>query len=613
MKPMLPTLQTELPLDEGWLYEVKYDGFRGILSVHSKENVSLQSRNGKELLPHFPEIKDQLMTLINEDTFPLPLILDGEVVLLRSNHSSEFFELQVRGRLRNEKKIQVAASKRPVTFLAFDLLQYEEKSYVQEPYLTRKEKLKEVFTHLQFPLSPTLTHPSSIQMIPHSNEQRKVWKLVENEEGEGVVAKRAHSKWERGKRSVNWIKSKNWKRCQCFIIAMDETNDYFHIGVFREEQIHSIGLFHFGLSPDEKRTLKATIKQNNTKKEHSLYYIDPAITVEIHYLNWYEGQLREPHFNKFLFSTTPEACTYEQFKMDEASLPTEVEITHPEKNLFQDVSMTKLDYIRFLRKMSVVILPFLRDRPLTCIRFPHGIFGESFYQKNTPDYAPHFIETYKDGNIEYTLCNNLETLIWLGNQLALEFHVPFQKTNESDVNEVVFDLDPPSRDHFSLAVKAASIMKELFDRLKLHSFVKTSGNKGLQVYIPLPPGYRWEDTSLFTEFIAHYLVTNYPEDFTIERLKKNRGDRLYVDYIQHGEGKTIIAPYSLRGNEHALVATPLWWHEVNDALHPEHFTIDIVLKRFQQEGCPFSKYEWVKEFQPFDKVIDFLKQSKDDK
>lgn len=156
-------------------------------------------------------------------------------------------------------------------------------------------------------------------------------------------------------------------------------------------------------------------------------------------------------------------------------------------------------------------------------------------------------------------------------------------------------------------------MKELFDRLKLHSFVKTSGNKGLQVYIPLPPGYRWEDTSLFTEFIAHYLVTNYPEDFTIERLKKNRGDRLYVDYIQHGEGKTIIAPYSLRGNEHALVATPLWWHEVNDALHPEHFTIDIVLKRFQQEGCPFSKYEWVKEFQPFDKVIDFLKQSKDDK
>jgi bifunctional non-homologous end joining protein LigD len=608
MKPMLPTLRHELPSDHDWLYEVKYDGFRGILSVQTPDQISLQSRNGKDLLSHFPEIKEQILGLLNEFAFPAPLVLDGEVVLLRSSYSTEFQELQVRGRMRNEQKIRHAAARRPVTFLAFDLLQSEKKSYIHEPYLTRKEKLNDVFTRLHLPLEPAPSHPSTLQMIPYYKDPEKAWKLVENEEGEGVVAKRNQSKWEVGKRSTNWIKSKNWKHCQCFITALDEANDYFHIGVFNNEHIMPIGLFHFGLSAEEKKTLKATIKQNSTKKKHSLYYIDPAITVEISYLHWHEGKLREPHFTQFLFSTAPEACTFDQFMVDEASLPQGVDITHPEKELFKEVSMTKLDYIRFLRKMSVVILPFLKDRPLTCIRFPHGVFGESFYQKNTPDYSPAFVETYKEATIHYTLCNNLETLIWLGNQLALEFHIPFQKAKEKFVNEVVFDLDPPSRDHFSLAIKAASIMKGLFDGLNLHSFVKTSGNKGLQVYIPLPPGYTWEDTSIFTEFIAHYLVTNYPEDFTIERLKKNRNGRLYVDYIQHGEGKTIIAPYSLRGNKEALVATPLWWYEVNDDLHPELFTIDVVLRRFQEQGCPFTSFERVKALQPFDKVIDFLKK-----
>jgi bifunctional non-homologous end joining protein LigD len=614
MKPMLPILRQELPTGNDWHYEVKYDGFRGLLTVQSEDQISLQSRNGKDLLRHFPEIKEQINVLMEEFAFPVPLVLDGEVVLLRSSFSTEFQELQVRGRMRNEQKIHDAAARRPVTFLAFDLLQYEKTSYVKAPYLTRKEKLKELFTLLHLPLDPAPSHPMILQMVPFYNDQEKLWKLVVNEEGEGLVAKRSQSKWETGKRSTNWIKTKNWKHCQCFITALDEANDYFHIGVFNNEQIMPIGLFHFGLSAEEKKTLKATIKQNSINKKNSLYYIDPAITVEISYLHMHEGKLREPHFKQFLFSTPSETCTFNQFRLDEAALPRGVDITHPEKPLFQECPMTKLDYIRYLRELSVVILPFLKDRPLTCIRYPHGVFGESFYQKNTPDYSPSFVEIHKEAAIHYTLCNNLETLIWLGNQLALEFHVPFQKAKEKFVNEVVFDLDPPSRDHFSLAVKAAVIMKGLFDGLNLHSYVKTSGNKGLQVYIPLPHGYTWEDTSLFTEFIAHYLVNNYPEDFTIERLKKNRKGRLYVDYIQHGEGKTIIAPYSLRGNEKALVATPLWWYEVNDDLHPELFTIDVVLRRFQEQGCPFTGYEREKNHQPFDKVIDFLnKQSKSQK
>ncbi len=613
MRPMLPTLQHVLPTKGDWYYEVKYDGFRGILSVHSQEEISLESRNGKELLPLFPEVEKQIKTLLSENELPLPFVLDGEIVLLRSSYSSEFGGLQTRGRMRNREKIKRAATLRPVKFLVFDVLQWEKNTYDQIAYYKRKGKLRELFSLIRYPLEPTPSHPAVIQMVPHFTNHQLLWDLVQQEEGEGMVAKGKQSKWEEGKRSTNWIKYKNWKKCKCFITSFDENNDYFHIGVYDKEQIISVGSFHFGLSHEDKQILKTLIKKNSSMKNDSHYYIDPSITVEIYYLHVYDDQLREPHFHQFLFSTSPGECTLEQFRLDEASIPSGVEITHPEKELFPKVSLTKLDYIRYLRKMSVIILPFLMRRPLTCIRFPHGVSGESFYQKNTPDYAPPFVETYQEESIEFTLCHNLETLLWLGNQLALEFHIPFQKVNDAYVFEIVFDLDPPSRDQFPLAVKAAVIMKGLFDQLNLHSFVKTSGNKGLQVYIPIPTGYTWDDTSLFTEFIAHFLVSNYSDDFTIERLKKNRKGRLYVDYVQHGEGKTIIAPYSLRGNEDALVATPLWWHEVNDDLDPGHFTIDVVLQRFQQFGCPFSQFEMVKEFQPFDKVVHFLREQSNPK
>ncbi|MGR3764669.1 DNA ligase D [Rossellomorea sp. NS-SX7] len=610
MKPMLPTLTGEAPLEGKWNYEVKYDGFRGILKISTSKEISLTSRNNKDLLGHFPEIEVYINELLKDTSIPLPLVLDGEVVILRSPFSSEFFELQIRGRMKNKQKIHVSSSERPVKFLAFDILESGNELWSSQSYIKRKKELERVCSTLGIPLKPDPAAPAVIQMIPFYTDWIEVWRGVTSEEGEGVVAKLSGSKWEAGKRSNSWLKIKNWKICLCFITSVDDTNDYFHIGVLEGESIIKVGLFHFGISADEKRTLKDIIKKNHSRKEGSHYFIEPAICVEVQYLNWYEGQLREPHFHRFMFSSRPEECTLEQFLLDEASLPQSVQITHPDKPLWEAPRLTKLDYIRYLRRISAAMLPFLRNRPLTCIRYPHGQFGDSFYQKNVPDYAPQFVETYAQDGIDYIICNELECLMWLGNQLALEFHIPFQKTGQQDVNEIVFDLDPPSREQFPLAVKAAIIMKGLFEGVNLKSFIKTSGNKGLQIYIPLPPGYSWKDTGMFTEFIAHYLVSNYPDDFTIERMKKNRNGRLYVDYIQHGEGKTIIAPYSLRGNDKALVAAPLWWNEVNEGLNPEQFTMEEVLKRFTRHGCPFSHFERVKEHQPFDEVINFLKKSR---
>ncbi len=289
----------------------------------------------------------------------------------------------------------------------------------------------------------------------------------------------------------------------------------------------------------------------------------------------------------------------------------EVDITNPDKPLWPDKGITKLSYLKYLIEASPFMLPFMKDRDLTIIRYPHGVPGESFYQKSCPDYAPDFIKTHLSRDINYIVCSDLPTLIWLGNQGALDLHIPFNTIHSPYPTEIVLDLDPPSREEFLLAVEAALIIKEVFEGLNLISFVKASGNKGLQIYIPLPLNkYTYEETRLFTEFLAKYLTKKEPKWFTIERLKKKRGKRLYVDYLQHAEGKTIVSPYSLRGNPEALVAAPVFWREVNHSLSPSMFPMEAVLDRIEKQGCPFKEFDTSRDKQPFDKILIWLKETK---
>lgn len=286
-----------------------------------------------------------------------------------------------------------------------------------------------------------------------------------------------------------------------------------------------------------------------------------------------------------------------------------VDLTSPDKLLWPKKKILKIDYLQYLHDISPHLLPFLKDRALTVIRYPHGVEGESFYQKNCPNYAPEYIQTYRENEIDYIVCSDLPTLIWLGNQLAFELHIPFETIGSQGPSEIVFDLDPPSRDEFTLAVEAALIMKEIFDELHLISFVKTSGNKGLQIYIPLPENqFSYADTRLFTKFIAEFLVSKQPKWFTIERLKVNRGQKLYIDYVQHARGKTMIAPYSVRGNEDALVATPLFWDEVHYDLSPLQFPLETIKDRLKEKSCPFKAFFRAKEKQPFTPVLQWMKE-----
>ena len=289
-------------------------------------------------------------------------------------------------------------------------------------------------------------------------------------------------------------------------------------------------------------------------------------------------------------------------------IPPAIQITHPDKPVWPAIDIKKDDYLFYLQQIAPHLLPFLHDRLLTAIRFPHGVPGESFYQKNAPDYTPDFIATKRKDDIRFIVCNDLQSLLWLGNQLTLEFHLPFQTVKTDYPTEIVFDLDPPSVSAFSLAIDAALKMKVIFDQFNLQSLVKTSGGKGIQVYIPLPKDtFTYEDTRVFTEFVCHFLCDQEPERFTIERLKKNRHNRLYLDYVQHAEGKTIIAPYSPRGNEQGLIATPLYWEEVNDKLRPTLFPMPVILERIKNQGDPFKNFRQIGEEQKFEVVLNQLR------
>lgn len=609
MKPMLPSLTFDLPVHLDWLYEVKYDGFRAILEW-DQHGIKLTSRNGKPLLPQFPEIKSFLS--MQEEVFKpfLPLQLDGELVSLENPYKGNFSSIQVRGRMKAEKKISEQAAVSPCYLMVFDLLMQNGKRLCNSTYESRKTKLQSLFKKVGFQYEADPHESQLLQFVEGHKDFNRLWENIVLYDGEGIVAKHKNSLWEEGKRSLQWLKYKNWKYVNCFVTSYDKTNGYFYLGVYNGKQIHPIGQVLFGFKAEEKKALHQTIKRNMTGEDSQFINVEPAICLEIKYLELYENQLREPHFDHFRFDLEPEDCTYERFMFQQKNLPEELEITHPEKPLWEKPDIQKADYILYLREVSPYMLPFLKNRLLTVIRYPHGMYGEAFYQKNCPDYAPDFVETFNEEGIDYIVCNNLKTLIWLGNQLAIEYHIPFQTIDSNGPSEIVFDLDPPSKDAFHLAIKAALYIKEVLDQLQLIGFIKTSGNKGLQIYLPLPEDtYTYEDTRLFTSFMAEYLISRDPDSFTIERLKKNRGNRLYVDYVQHSEGKTIVAPYSMRGNEHAGVATPLFWEEVDDKLDLRAFNMENALNRLKKNKDPFFHYFKTKQIQPFGPVLDFLKKS----
>jgi bifunctional non-homologous end joining protein LigD len=270
-----------------------------------------------------------------------------------------------------------------------------------------------------------------------------------------------------------------------------------------------------------------------------------------------------------------------------------VRVTNLDKLLWPQAGITKGEFIEYVIRMAPVMLPHLQDRPLTVVRFPHGIGDKSFYQKNAPKDTPEWVSRFpvysKDSQrtIHYILANHTAALIWLANQAAIELHPWYSKVENPDSpTNIAIDLDP-SAPGFEKVRQVAFAVKEVLDELRLPSYPKTSGATGLQIFIPLQTGFRFEDTRVVTEFIGRYMVKTYPDLVTIERLVKDRGDKVYVDYLQHAPNKTLVAPYSPRPVPDAKVSAPLTWDELAAGAMPEDFTIRSMPVRAEKLGDLF--------------------------
>ncbi|MBP1995005.1 non-homologous end-joining DNA ligase [Paenibacillus eucommiae] len=261
----------------------------------------------------------------------------------------------------------------------------------------------------------------------------------------------------------------------------------------------------------------------------------------------------------------------------------ELTITNPDKPLWPEAQITKLDYLQNLLQLAPYLLRYCRNRHLTTIRFPHGYGDKSFYQKNAPEPVPDFVNLAPLSGINYVNLDSLPTLIWLGNLACLEFHPSFHYIGETTPAEWVIDIDPSLEEEPRIML-AAQLIGEALEAMHIQSVPKTSGATGVQIYIPIQRGYSFDQLRKLGHFIGSYAVNKYPRLFTIERFKKNRGDLIYIDYLQHAYGKTLSAPYTPRARKDATISTPLLWKEVALNPSPREFNQHTIIDRLNSMG-----------------------------
>lgn len=259
-------------------------------------------------------------------------------------------------------------------------------------------------------------------------------------------------------------------------------------------------------------------------------------------------------------------------------------ISHPDKPLWPEMGITKLDYVQKLAALSPYMLPHCEGRLLTTIRYPEGIGGGTFfYQKNCPRPKPDFVRTAREGDIDYVVLDSLPTLLWMGSLYSLEFHVSCERIGEPLPDRWILDIDP-SLEEEPRIMEAAAIVGELLASLGLSAVPKTSGATGVQVVMPIERGPTYDELRAFGKFVSEYLTAKHPALFTVERLKKNRSTLIYLDYLQFYPGRTLAAPYTTRARPGAPVSTPLTWDEVRRDPKPGDFHLLNIEERLRGIG-----------------------------
>ena len=591
-----------------WVFELKYDGYR-LLAGRDDARISLVSRNGNDLTESFPEVADALLKLPYER-----LILDGEVVVHDDAGRPSFQRLQKRSRLRRAPDVRRAAQDLPASFYTFDLLAFGEYDLRPLPLLQRKALLRELI-----PSAGVLRYSDHI-----AERGVAFYNLAQSHNLEGIMGKRATSPY-RGGRWKDWVKIRASLTDEFVIIGLKAssaaagTYGSFYVAAYDGGQLVYAGAVGTGVTPKHIEEVLSKGRRRDTPvveglpKTRNDLWLEPELVLEVRYLEWTDaGQLRHPVFLRMRDDKRPEECVRrgsepaadESVVFDE---PVEkvtpkkraqraidervIKFTNLDKVLWPEHGYTKGDLIEYYRTIAPWMLPYLKDRPIVLTRFPDGIHGKSFFQKDAPEWAPSWLRTeafYSEGSereLRYFICDNVETLLYLANSASIPLHIWASRASSIERPDwCSLDLDPKDAP-FDSVVQVAQALHELCDRIGLPSYIKSSGSSGLHVLVPIGRLCTHEQARLLGELLARRVVQELPEIATITRVISQREKRVYVDYLQNGHGKLLVAPYCVRPLPGAPVSTPLRWSEVEKGLDIRQFTIRNMLERMQRLGA----------------------------
>lgn len=639
--PMLASPFDKAFNDKDWVFEVKWDGVRAILFKQKKE-IRIQSRNGNDITKKYPEIVNSArISLKNSDS----AVIDGEIVVLNEQGRPDFNTHQHRINIQDPNEIMALSVKYPSTYYVFDILYKEGKNVEGLTYMDRRHLLLETVKTIDALKISDYIEESGIEILRSSNELKL----------EGIVAKHKMSLYKEGVRSRDWLKIKNTKTQDCVIIGHTKGEgsrvNYFGslvLAVYypNEKKLKFAGHVGTGFDNETLDMIYSKIRnfEIDTVPVDKIPYLNretkwlrPVLIAEVKFGEWTkDGILRAPVFLRLREDKNAEECIIEADNptSNRSELNSEIRnkknnkarkeiIDHPNSNKVNVTNPTKIywkatkdhsaflkrDLIVYYEKIADYILPHLDNRPLSLSRYPNGIYGKSFYQKDWNQKRPDFVSTAKihserrGDSINYIVCNNVETLLWIANLGCIEMHPWYSRINDFEScnsstllyeekcglnfpDFIVFDLDPyiysgkekkgqePEYNPrgFKAGVEIAHELNHILGELKIRSYLKTSGKSGLHIYVPILNIFSYEQTKSFAEVIANMMVSKFPKRVTLEWSTIKRKGKVFFDYNQNARGKTIASVYSLRPTVNATVSMPVEWKKL-DSIFPTDFTI----------------------------------------
>jgi bifunctional non-homologous end joining protein LigD len=645
---MLATLAEPPLTGAGLVFEPKYDGIRALVHIETRAGapeVRIWSRLGNEKTAQFPSIVAALRKW--RARAPEPLLLDGEIVaLLEDGRPAGFQKLQGRIHLADAKDVERIDKAQPVAIILFDIPREGDEDRRGSPLTGRRSRLERLLKKRTTSVLRISEQVAADGRALHARAEREGW--------EGLIVKEAKSPYQSGRRSPSWRKLKVVQQQEFVIGGWTEprqTRQYFGallLGVpadGRAGVLKYVG--HTGTGFDQKelarvwkllreRATRESPFADRIKSNEPAHWVRPDLVAQIRFTEWTADQkLRHPVYlglrddkkaSDVVVETpvrqrdrkqgvrhlqVPDSLLAQLRSLEDArkdgtlELPdgSKVGVTNLWKVFWPRLKLTKGDLLRYYATVGDYILPAVADRPMVMKRFPNGIDKPAFYQQRMRLEKPPVgvrIETLPPGVDPITeeddpqrfIGGSLVTLLYMTQIAAISQDPWFSRvTSPLSADYVAIDLDPGEGATFKTVLEVARLVHDELSALKVPSVPKTSGSRGLHIYIPLAPGTTYESGMLFCQIVATVIASRHPKIATVERMvRARRKGTVYVDYLQNILGKTLATAYSARASEYAGVSTPLQWAEVLDgALDPRDFTITSAPARFGEVGDLWAK------------------------